>query len=74
MPLTAYPDDDSWTADHVDRSRSVDLGDVGLPGHGVAVVVTSSGEERYVLVEYDTGEADYWPRDWNRVAAHEVIK
>jgi hypothetical protein len=59
--------------DPVDRCRATDLASAGLPGYCAAVTIGSDGTEHYVLLRYDTGEADYWPEDWGLVAPHEVI-
>lgn len=63
------PDHDD---DPVDRQRGVDLGRDGLPGHGLAVVIGGDGEERFAIVQYNAGPADYWPADWSEVAPHEI--
>ena len=64
-------DHTAW--DYIETSRGVPLGDVGLIGYDLAVVVTPTGEERFVLACLkDVGKpVPYWP-NWRQIAAHEL--
>lgn len=59
--------------DPVDRSRACDLGDAGLPGHGLCVAIGADGEEYLLLAAYNLGEADGRVFDWHQIAPHELL-
>ena len=59
--------------DPIDRRRSVDLRDVGLPGYALGVTIDGTGEEHYAILKYNIGTADYRPTNWSHTAPHDVL-
>jgi hypothetical protein len=72
MPTLTRNDFDGSIHAQVDRARAADLGDVGLPGHRVAVAGRQGGRGALRAAEVHHGPADDRPGDWSRVAPHEL--